>query len=131
MKIDAEIAETQHERDTGLMYRKSLAQDQGMLFVFAKSSTECFWMQNTLIPLDVAFIDAYGHIISTASMQAETTATHCPPSPYRYALEMPLNWFASHHATSSYVAGIPKATHHHLPFGLLHRLLHLARFFNR
>jgi len=54
--IQAEIAATPETRSTGLMYRKSLAPNQGMLFVFEQANIQCFWMRNTFIPLSIAFL---------------------------------------------------------------------------
>jgi uncharacterized membrane protein (UPF0127 family) len=56
-KFSIEVADSAAKRERGLMYRKSLAQKSGMLFIFDKSSHHVFWMKNTFIPLDLIFID--------------------------------------------------------------------------
>ncbi len=93
--VRAEVANTFDSRATGLMFRKSLAQNEGMLFVFPDPEIHCMWMKNTLIPLSVAFIGADGRIVSVSEMQPQTETTHCAAAPAKYALEMNRGWFAS------------------------------------
>jgi uncharacterized membrane protein (UPF0127 family) len=92
--IRAEVADNMSARTTGLMHRKSMAQNAGMVFVFAESAAHCMWMKNTLIPLSVAFIDEAGAIINIADMQPHSEQSHCAARPARYALEMNKGWFA-------------------------------------
>ena len=92
--IRAEVASTAAERETGLMFRRQLSGNHGMLFVFAHDRPVCMWMKNTLIPLTVAFIDDHGAITNTADMQPLTLDGHCAAQNVRFALEMPLGWFA-------------------------------------
>lgn len=54
--INAEVADNEAEIETGLMFRKSLAESEGMLFVYPSASAVNFWMKNTMIPLDIVFI---------------------------------------------------------------------------
>lgn len=95
-RIQAEVAATERDRQTGLMNRKSMPQQAGMLFVFEQTALHCFWMKNTLLPLSIAFIDESGKIVSTTDMQPQTEESHCPSKPIRYALEMNQGWFRSH-----------------------------------
>jgi uncharacterized membrane protein (UPF0127 family) len=63
-KIDIEIADTRVRRTTGLMYRVSLGDSQGMLFVFPRSDYQSFWMKNTILPLDILFVNEELEIVT-------------------------------------------------------------------
>jgi len=63
-RFQVEIAATQAEQARGLMFRKSLAPDRGMLFVYKRPQPAAYWMKNTLIPLDIIFIQPDGRILS-------------------------------------------------------------------
>ena len=92
--IRAEVAADFGSRSQGLMHRKSLAPNAGMLFIFDEAAPHCMWMKNTYIPLSVAFIDAQGAIINIADMQPHSEQSHCAARPAVYALEMTQGWFA-------------------------------------
>lgn len=92
--IKAELAQTERQREIGLMFRKNLGLNDGMIFVFERAGTQCFWMKNTLIPLSVAFIDDSGTIVNIDEMKAETEDPHCSVKPVRYVLEMNKGWFS-------------------------------------
>lgn len=94
-RIEAEIANTPESRAEGLMNRRALPFNRGMLFVFTESAAHCMWMRNTYIPLSVAFIDANGTITNIAEMQPQSDENHCARKPARYALEMNSGWFRS------------------------------------
>ena len=93
-KVKAEVAATQQSREIGLMFRKTMPDTAGMLFVFDVPAQQCMWMKNTLIPLSVAFIDTTGQISNIAEMQPQSEQTHCSTRPVKYALEMNAGWFA-------------------------------------
>jgi hypothetical protein len=93
-RIEAEVAANDQHRQVGLMNRKTMPAQRGMLFVFPQERTHCMWMRNTLMPLSVAFIDADGYIINIENMQPQTEDNHCAKVPARYALEMNEGWFA-------------------------------------
>ena len=61
-RIDVEVANTPATRDQGLMYRSHMADSLGMLFIFPDESREAFWMKNTILPLDIMFVDSKGVI---------------------------------------------------------------------
>jgi uncharacterized protein len=92
--IRAEVAADYSTRGRGLMYRKSLAPNSGMLFIFDGAEIHCMWMKNTYVPLSVAFLDTQGAIINIADMQPQSEQTHCAARPAVYALEMTQGWFA-------------------------------------
>jgi uncharacterized protein len=95
-KVIAETAATDPSRSLGLMHRKQpLGENRGMLFVFTASGFHSMWMQNTYIPLSVAFIDDRGVILNIADMTPLTTNPHTAAGFARYALEMNQGWFAS------------------------------------
>ena len=93
-QIDAQVALTPQQQQTGLMYRKEMPQAEGMLFVFEQPSTQCFWMKNTLLPLSAAFVADDGRIVNLVDMQPLTLDSHCSDEPVRYVLEMNQGWFA-------------------------------------
>ena len=109
-RIEAEVAANDQHRQVGLMNRKTMPAQRGMLFVFPQERTHCMWMRNTLIPLSVAFIDADGYIINIEDMQPQTEDNHCAKVPARYALEMNEGWFAQRGIKPGFrLQGIDKA----------------------
>ena len=108
-RIQAELADTPKSREVGLMNRTSMLTNSGMLFVFEQKAGHCFWMNNTKIPLSIAFIADDGKIVNIDEMQAETTNNHCPTAPVRYALEMNKQWFSERVIVPGTVmTGLPK-----------------------
>lgn len=91
--IQAEVARTMSTQSTGLMYRRSMGVNEGMLFIYDNPQIRCFWMRNTLLPLTIAFIADDGSIVNLKDMQPETENSHCAAKPVRYALEMNQGWF--------------------------------------
>ena len=92
-RIDAQVAATPQERQTGLMHRKEMPQHEGMLFVFEQPAQQCFWMKNTLLPLTAAFVADDGTVVNLADMKPQTLDSHCSAKPVRYVLEMNQGWF--------------------------------------
>lgn len=108
-RIQAELADTPKAREVGLMNRTSMPANSGMLFVFEQKAGHCFWMNNTKIPLAIAFIADDGKIVNIEEMQANTTNNHCPKAAVRYALEMNQQWFAERVITpGTVIQGLPK-----------------------
>jgi uncharacterized membrane protein (UPF0127 family) len=92
--VKAEIARTDEERNTGLMYRKKLPDGEGMLFVYERDQIMSFWMKNTYIPLSIAFITSDGRIIEIKDMYPHDETSVLSSRSARYALEVPQNWFS-------------------------------------
>ena len=90
----AEVAASDGTRATGLMYRRIMPENRGMLFVFPVTQPLSFWMMNTHIPLSIAFLDDAGVIVNITDMKPLTTDPHPSARPARYALEMNQGWFA-------------------------------------
>ena len=78
------------------MYRSEVADGTGMLFVFPDAQERSFWMSNTYVSLDVAFMDENLRITAIQQMEAESTEYHDSPGPMMYGLEVPKGWFAAH-----------------------------------
>jgi uncharacterized membrane protein (UPF0127 family) len=92
--LRVELADTDESRRTGLMHRRSMAENQGMLFVYEQPGLHAMWMKNTLIPLSVAFIDRDGRIINVEDMAPQTLDSHGAAAEASYSLEMNLGWFS-------------------------------------
>jgi uncharacterized protein len=92
--IRAEVARTPLQTTTGMMFRREMAQHEGMLFVFDALQRRCFWMRNTLVPLTIAYLADDGAIVDLFDMQPLSDQLHCSSQPVRYALEMNQGWFA-------------------------------------
>ncbi|TDJ55159.1 MAG: DUF192 domain-containing protein [Ignavibacteria bacterium] len=89
IKIDLEIADNEYERQLGLMNRKSMEENQGMLFIFQYERMQSFWMRNTLIPLDMMFVNKDNKII-TIHKNTKTLSAQSYPStgPAKYVVEV-------------------------------------------
>lgn len=91
--VTAEIADNQELRERGLMHRDSLPENHGMLFVYGTAQVRSFWMRNTKLPLDIAFIDANGVILNILQMEPQSDENYYSQGPMMYALEMNQGWF--------------------------------------
>lgn len=89
-----ELAESDESRAMGLMYRKEMADDEGMLFIFPNEYPRAFWMKNTLIPLDILYFDKNKKLVSMSlnTPPCKNTTTRCPNYPSgkaaKYVLEI-------------------------------------------
>lgn len=84
-----EIADSDMEREYGLMCRKSLAADRGMLFLFSRAAPQMFWMRNTLIPLDIVYIGENGRVVSISRNVQPLDESGAPSAgPAKFVLEL-------------------------------------------
>ena len=88
-----EIVDTPETMSRGLMYRKELERNRGMLFVYEEERRLSFWMANTSIPLSIAFISAGGMIVDIQDMAPFDRTSHVSAGPALYALEVNQGWF--------------------------------------
>lgn len=101
--LTAEVAETPRQRQRGLMFRTSMPEEAGMMFVFQASQAGGFWMYNTILPLSIAYIDSSGNIVTIRDMEpcaggsqaecSQEAAAYLATAPYRYALEVNQGYF--------------------------------------
>lgn len=108
--VTAELAVDSRSRAEGLMYRRALGTDAGMLFVYPESAPRSFWMKNVPINLSIAFADEEGVIFKTAEMRSrDTVSKTLSERPAMYALEMAEGWFDQHAIKEgAKIEGIPK-----------------------
>jgi uncharacterized membrane protein (UPF0127 family) len=112
-RIDAQLAQTPGQRQIGLMHRKSMPPQEGMLFIFEQPGVQCFWMKNTLLPLTAAFVADDGSIVNLADMQPQSETSHCSQKPVRYVLEMNQGWFSQKRLKAgSKLSGAPFSAPH-------------------
>lgn len=94
--VTVELAVTPGQRAQGLMYRRALEPDAGMLFIFPSDSRSGFWMRNTYIPLDIAYISADFAVLEVRRGTPLDETVLSPSHPYRYVLEVNAGWFEAH-----------------------------------
>lgn len=97
--LTVEVADTPERQERGLMFRQSLKDGHGMIFIFRRERPQSFWMKNTFVPLDIGFFDKGKKLIDIQHMDAVGSVMEVPKSyqskgPAMYALEVPRGWFA-------------------------------------
>ena len=114
-KLTIEIAKDDATRQKGLMYRKSMPDDAGMLFVYPEARVLRFWMKNTSIPLSIAFFQDVPEgppgkvkIVNIEDMQPYVESGTVSLAPVRYALEMNQGWFAKNGVKAGDVVTFPE-----------------------
>ena len=111
--LKVEVAQNDEALQQGLMFRKALGRDDGMLFIFGEPAYHSMWMKNTLIPLSVAFLDADGRILNILDMEPQTLDTHTAAGPAVYAIETNKGWFAEKKVKAGdRVTGLPASGEH-------------------
>ncbi len=90
----AEVAATAEERAEGLMYRDEVPDGTGMLFVFQDNIPRAFWMANTYVALDIAYMDPSYRIVDIIAMEPLVTESYPSAAPAMFALEVRQGWFA-------------------------------------
>ncbi|QSR84305.1 DUF192 domain-containing protein [Methylacidimicrobium sp. B4] len=96
-RLAVEVARTHEELSRGLMFRRSLDEDAGMLFLLPHEGVASFWMANTTIPLSVAFLDRTGAILEIHDLEPlDTRIVSSESARVRFALEVNRDWFARH-----------------------------------
>lgn len=106
-KLIVEMATTNANRTIGLMSRTAMPEDAGMLFLFRNDLSLGFWMHNTLIPLDIAYLDANGKVLEVRQGKPQDDAILTPKQPYRHTLEVNQGWFERHGMGVGSVVSLP------------------------
>ena len=110
VQFTVEIADTEETRARGLMFRKSLADNAGMLFVFDRDSQQSFWMDNTEVPLSIAYISSSGEIREIYDMAPFSRRAVPSVHAIRYALEVKQGTFERLGVKPGYVIKLPALT---------------------
>jgi uncharacterized protein len=110
VEVRVEVADDPFEQARGLMHRKSLGEDRGMLFVFPGEEERSFWMRDTLIPLSIAYIDSKGRITDILDMKPldDKPPHYVSSEPVQYALEVNQGFFEARGVKIGDHARLPK-----------------------
>ncbi len=91
--IDIQIADNDFDRELGLMFRKSMEETQGMLFIFPIDTIQNFWMRNTYIPLDMIFVNSKDKIVTIQhATKTLSDQTYASTAPAMYVIEVSLGY---------------------------------------
>lgn len=88
------VARTEEERALGLMHRRDLPADEGMLFLCDEKAEQCFWMKDTPLPLSIAFLDDDGTIVRIDDLEPHSLEASSSGQPVQHVLEVNQGWFA-------------------------------------
>jgi uncharacterized membrane protein (UPF0127 family) len=110
-QMDAELCVTPRQTETGMMFRKSMGTNDGMLFNLYQPQQAAFWMKNCFVPLSVAYINTEGVIEEIHPLQVQDTNNIVSTATdIRFALETPQGWFDEHHITPGMVIRTERGT---------------------
>ena len=113
-RFSLEVADTEAKRQLGLMYRKEMAADRGMIFVFPEDKIQRFWMKNTYIPLDIIFVDAKWEVVGVVNdVPPLTLEQRAVDTPSRYVIELRAGMAAAQgikKGSKAMVEGLSKAS---------------------
>jgi uncharacterized protein len=110
-QMDAEKCVTQLQIETGMMFRKSMGENDGMIFSLGYPQQAGFWMKNCFVPLSVAYIDSEGVIEEIHPLEPQNTnSVFSATNNIRFALETPQGWFDRHHVTTGMVVRTDKGS---------------------
>ena len=110
VKLNVEIADGQSEWTRGLMYRQSLAENRGMLFIFPEETPRKFWMKNTIIPLDMIFLDKHKQVIDiqhATPCTSDPCITYTPKKPAQYVIETNAGFAQIHNIKEGIIVRLP------------------------
>jgi uncharacterized membrane protein (UPF0127 family) len=93
-RIQVYVARSDEERAQGLMYRRDMPQDEGMLFMCDEREVQNFWMKDTPLPLSIAFLEEDGTILRIADLEPHDLEPESSGHPVRFVLEVNQGWFA-------------------------------------
>ena len=92
--LEAYVARSEEERALGLMFRRDIDEEEGMLFMCDECAVQTFWMKDTPLPLSIAFIDDDGTILKLADLEPHDLDGESSDHPVRFVLEVRQGWFA-------------------------------------
>lgn len=92
-QLPVQVAADEASRRKGMMFRRNLPENEGMIFVFEQPAQQCFWMKNTPTPLDAAFLDDAGVIVNIEALTPFSQQSRCSRAAARYVIEVPRGWF--------------------------------------
>jgi uncharacterized membrane protein (UPF0127 family) len=107
-ELTVELATTGPQHTQGLMFRQSLAEDRGMLFLFDQERSGGFWMKDTYVPLDIAYLAADGTVLEIREGVPLNTQILTPAQSYWHVLEVNRGWFERHHLGVGARVSIPQ-----------------------